>query len=236
MKHLDIEKVNAKPILHFDPHQNRLIHPAAAVRIGFYQARMKRLLDIILVIAFAPLTVPLVLFLALIVRLDGGSAFFGHERIGREGRTFKCWKLRTMLPDSQAILARHLVTNAEAAGEWTRNFKLKADPRITRLGRFLRSSSLDELPQLWNVLLGQMAIVGPRPVTHAELLRYGNHSQAFLSVRPGITGNWQVNGRNDVSYCYRVKLDMDYIASVSLARDFGLIIRTLDAVLKRTGV
>jgi lipopolysaccharide/colanic/teichoic acid biosynthesis glycosyltransferase len=141
-----------------------------------------------------------------------------------------------MVVDAETHLADHLDANPEAAREWHRDFKLRDDPRVTRLGRFLRKSSLDELPQLWNVLLGEMSFVGPRPIVTEELGYYGNAASRCFSVRPGVTGLWQVSGRNEVSYAERVQMDLDYVSSISLWRDLSILVRTFGAVLKRTGV
>ena len=171
----------------------------------------------------------------MIVALDGANPFFGHRRVGRDGRVFRCWKLRSMVPDAEARLARHLAENPAAAREWAAARKLSQDPRVTRVGRVLRRTSLDELPQVWNVLLGEMSLVGPRPVTTEELMRYGPARWAYLGVRPGITGLWQVRGRNRLSYAERVRLDAEYARDASLALDLGLLLRTVPAVLRLTG-
>jgi len=195
----------------------------------------KRVLDLGFVLALLPLALPLMAILALTIRRDGGPAFFGHARIGRHGRTFRCWKLRTMVPDAEAALAAHLAADRDAAAEWARDYKLTDDPRVTRLGRFLRRTSLDELPQLLNVARGDMSVVGPRPVTVAELSKYDGFSWVYLAVKPGLTGLWQVSGRNDVDYAARVALDVDYHASRSFVGDVAIIARTGRAVLARTG-
>jgi lipopolysaccharide/colanic/teichoic acid biosynthesis glycosyltransferase len=153
-----------------------------------YTSHAKRAFDLSIVALLALVTLPLVLLLALAVSRDGGSAFFGHERVGRDGRRFRCWKLRTMVPDAQEVLARHLAADPAAAAEWARDQKLSADPRVTPVGRLLRATSLDELPQLWNVAVGDMSLVGPRPVTPEELERYRGHGEEVLSVRPGRHG------------------------------------------------
>ena len=166
---------------------------------------------------------------------DGGRPFFGHRRIGRDGRTFKCWKVRSMVPDAEARLREYLAENEEARAEWATSFKLTHDPRITRLGNFLRKSSLDELPQLWNILKGEMSIVGPRPVTKDELKFYGERVSYYIRMSPGLTGPWQVSGRNDLAYHERVALDVDYARNCNVATDIKVIFATAMAVLKRTG-
>ena len=165
----------------------------------------------------------------------GGAPFFGHSRVGRGGREFRCWKIRTMVPDAQGCLAQHLAENAEAAEEWEITQKLEHDPRTTRLGRFLRMSSLDELPQPFNVLCGEMSFVGPRPVVPEELGRYGLSAGLYKRLRPGITGLWQVSGRNDVAYDQRVALDVKYAKELNWRGDILIIFKTLSMVAGLTG-
>ncbi|QQA42709.1 sugar transferase [Pelagovum pacificum] len=204
--------------------------PAGSV----YRRVGKRCLDLVLVALSAPLSVPLILLLAAIVRLDGGPGFYRHRRVGRNGREFACCKIRTMVPNADAVLRRHLEDPA-LAEEWARSRKLRVDPRITRIGYWLRRSSLDELPQLFNVLRGDMSLVGPRPVVHEELARYGAARGAYLSVVPGLTGLWQVSGRNDLSYRDRIALDRLYAERLSFALDLRLIFRTVHAVVSGSG-
>jgi lipopolysaccharide/colanic/teichoic acid biosynthesis glycosyltransferase len=167
---------------------------------------------------------------------DGGAVFFEHPRVGRYGRMFGCLKFRTMVADSAGALQRHLMANPAAAQEWRETQKLTDDPRITRIGRFLRATSLDELPQLINVLRGEMSLVGPRPVTKEELEeRYARDRRYYLLVRPGLTGLWQVSGRNRVSYARRIELDREYVREWSFIRDIKILFRTIDVVLKRDG-
>lgn len=204
--------------------------------VSFYRRRGKRILDLIIVLAFVPAWVSLILLLSLLARLDGGPAFFGHVRVGRGGEKFRCWKLRTMVPDAEQRLATYLAENPAAAAEWAENQKLARDPRVTVIGRVLRKSSLDEVPQLFNVLLGQMSLVGPRPVTQVELSRYGHVKLAYMSVRPGVTGLWQVRGRNEkLSYAERVELDAEYANDCSAALDISVFLKTVPAVLKMSG-
>ncbi|NPD14322.1 sugar transferase [Xinfangfangia sp. D13-10-4-6] len=195
----------------------------------------KRLFDLICVALALPLLLPLIAILAVLVMRDGGAPFFGHVRIGRNGREFRCWKLRSMIPSAEAVLRLHLRDNPGARREWELNFKLENDPRITRFGRFLRKSSLDELPQIWNILKGEMSLVGPRPVTRKELPLYGEAMGNYKAMLPGLTGLWQVSGRNDLSYAERVALDLKYQASCSLFADIRIIFLTIGAVLSRTG-
>ena len=166
---------------------------------------------------------------------DGGPAFYGQSRIGRHGRTFRCWKFRSMVTDSDAVLARVLEQSPEAQREWARDHKLRVDPRITWVGRIVRSSSLDELPQLWNVVCGEMSLVGPRPIVLQEVRRYGSRFQDYCNCRPGITGLWQVSGRNNLSYRRRVAIDTLYSRSQCLKLDVVILARTIPAVLLRRG-
>ena len=160
---------------------------------------------------------------------------FHHERIGRYGKTFKVVKFRTMAVNSEELLQRYLANSEAARREWAADHKLRKDPRVSKLGAFLRTSSLDELPQLVNVLAGDMSIVGPRPIVAAEVERYGGLFEAYCSVRPGITGIWQVSGRNDVSYARRVEMDALYARKKSVLLDIRIIAATIPAVLLRKG-
>lgn len=195
----------------------------------------KRVLDACAAAVLLILAAPLFAIVALLVSLDGGPVFFGHRRIGRAGAVFRCWKFRTMILDAEPCLEEYLGHHREACDEWERERKLAFDPRITPVGRFLRRSSLDELPQLLNVLVGEMSLVGPRPVTEAELPHYGWAVPLYLSVRPGITGLWQVSGRNDVGYDSRVALDAHYVETRSLALDLSILARTARVVLDMKG-
>lgn len=196
----------------------------------------KRALDCLIAGALLLALLPFLLIVAGLIAAEGhGPILFGHSRIGRGGKPFACLKFRTMFIDAEARLQRLLAADAARAAEWALHRKLDVDPRITRIGRFLRATSLDELPQVINVLRGEMSIVGPRPVTAEELLRYGTSARAYKSVRPGITGPWQVNGRNQIGYADRVRLDARYAREWSLATDFMLVLRTPSAVLSRRG-
>ncbi|MCA3370372.1 MAG: sugar transferase [Roseomonas sp.] len=196
----------------------------------------KRALDIIGAGVGLVLLAPFFLIVALLVRADGGPAFFAHQRVGRGGKLFGCLKFRSMVIDSQARLEALLASDPAARAEWEATRKLKNDPRITRIGRFLRSTSLDELPQLINVLRGEMSLVGPRPVQEAEIDRYYGASAAhYMAVRPGITGLWQVSGRSETSYESRVALDVSYVSRPSLLADISILLRTPVAVLSRRG-
>ena len=222
-----------------------MFHPAEAKKLehyeensdGFtpYKVAGKRLFDLTLALALMPVLVPLISVLWLLTKRDGGSGFFGHRRVGRNGKVFRCWKLRTMVVDAEQKLREHLKENPAAAAEWARDHKLDDDPRITRLGRFLRKTSLDELPQIWNVIRGEMSFVGPRPIVRVELHKYGNHRPVYLSMTPGITGLWQVSGRNDVTYDERVNFDVEYAKDISLLTDLRLIAKTGLSVVGATG-
>ena len=179
---------------------------------------------------------PLLLAIAFLIwRRDGAPILYGHYRVGRGGKLFRCFKYRTMLRDSDSVLADLLRDDPKSLVEWETNQKLPNDPRITPVGRYLRSSSLDELPQLLNVVRGEMLLVGPRPVTVAELTRYGKVRWHYLSVRPGITGLWQVSGRNNTTYEERVALDASYVENRSLLNDVSILLRTILVVIRKEG-
>lgn len=182
------------------------------------------------------LGLPLMLWVAWrIVRHDGWPVVYAGYRVGRQGRLFRCYKFRTMMVDADAALQRVLESDPQAREQWEREQKLDDDPRITPVGHFLRRSSLDELPQLFNVLRGDMALVGPRPITVPELERYGAARWHYLNALPGMTGLWQVSGRNDVSYPQRVLLDRRYVEQRTLASDLAILWRTVHVVLARSG-
>jgi Undecaprenyl-phosphate galactose phosphotransferase WbaP len=190
------------------------------------------LVSIVLVVFFAPL----LLLVAAIVALDGGPILFGHRRVGHNGRTFPCLKFRTMVPDAQSVLQRVLDSDPALQAEWASTFKLKKDPRITPVGRFLRKTSLDELPQLFNVIAGTMSLVGPRPVVASELEEfYGEDALYYRLVLPGITGLWQISGRSDTGYNRRVHLDAWYVRNWSLWSDILILLGTLPSVLRSRG-
>ncbi|WP_420426269.1 sugar transferase [Algiphilus sp.] len=192
-------------------------------------------MDIVGACGIALVFSPVILTTLAVMAFQKGSIFFGHKRIGRGGKPFYCYKFRTMVPDAEAVLQQLLDSDAEARAEWERAFKLRNDPRITRMGRFLRRTSLDELPQLWNVVRGDMSLVGPRPVVREELIRYGRGARFYLANRPGLTGLWQVSGRNDVDYGRRVAMDRAYAENAGILFDLGIMIRTVMVVLKVKG-
>lgn len=196
---------------------------------------IKRLIDIIGSLALLVLFSPLFLVVALMVSLDGGPVFYRHKRIGRDGKPFGCLKFRTMILGAEACLNEYLSYHPEQRREWEQDQKLAFDPRVTAIGNVLRRLSLDELPQLVNVLVGEMSLVGPRPVTEGELKHYGAAASVYLAVRPGLTGPWQVSGRNDVSYATRVAMDEAYVRNFSLWNDIVILLRTPGVVLSKKG-
>ncbi|MBV9064616.1 MAG: sugar transferase [Methylobacteriaceae bacterium] len=197
---------------------------------------LSRVLDIALAIGALIFLSPVMMIVAAAIKIeDGGPIFFGHNRIGYQGRSFRCWKFRSMVIDSEARLGELLATDPKARSEWEADQKLRRDPRITKLGRLIRVTSIDELPQLFNVLAGEMSLVGPRPIVVAEIERYGRWFRNYCAVRPGVTGIWQISGRNDVSYRKRVAMDVLYSRSRSLSLYMALILATIPAVLRRQG-
>ena len=196
---------------------------------------VKSVFDQVAALILLVLISPLLLIIAVLVSLDGGAFIFGHRRVGRYGREFSCLKFRTMQVDGDRVLARTLADDPAAAAEWAANHKLRNDPRITRVGRFLRVTSLDELPQLLNVLRGEMSLVGPRPIVRAEIARYGRDISYYMRVKPGLTGLWQVNGRSDTSYRQRIDYDVDYVKNWSFWRDFFILLKTVEVILMRKG-
>jgi len=200
-----------------------------------YHSKMKRFSDILIAAILLFVTAPLMGIAAFLIKLDGGPVFFGHSRVGYQHRTFRCWKFRTMVVDADAVLANLLKTDSAARETWSRDFKLTNDPRVTWVGRIMRVTSIDELPQLWNVLKGDMSIVGPRPVTIRELAMYDANVDDYLSCRPGITGLWQVSGRSKLSYDDRVSLDTHYVRSWTFFLDIKIVFKTVGVVLGRQG-
>lgn len=199
-------------------------------------AQLVRALDIVVASAALVFFAPLMLLIAVTILIAGGGpVLFAQSRIGREGKMFTCFKFRTMHNNAEAILRALLEESAEARSEWARDHKLRADPRIVGIGGFLRRTSLDELPQLFNVLRGEMSIVGPRPIVASESGRYGRYLSAYCAVRPGITGLWQVSGRNDTTYRRRVACDVVYARSKSAGNDIAIIARTVPVVLFARG-
>lgn len=198
--------------------------------------RYKRLIDIALGLAGLLLTLPLMLVIAILVRLDSpGPVLYRSKRVGRSGVTFRMWKFRTMVNGADEVLLQHLADNPTARAEWDLNQKLKNDPRITRIGRYLRKLSLDELPQFWNIIIGDMSLVGPRPIIQDEVYHYGDRLHWYTSIRPGLTGLWQVSGRNNLTSAVRVDLDEYYVRHWSVWLDLYILLRTGWVVLRGEG-
>ena len=196
---------------------------------------LKRIFDLVGSIAIIITISPLLLYIYNKVKKDGGPAIYGHERIGKGGKSFKCLKFRSMVTNSKEVLEDLLSKDIQAKQEWEATFKLKNDPRITKIGHFLRRTSLDELPQLFNVLKGEMSLVGPRPIITAELERYNDEVAYYLLSKPGMTGLWQVSGRSDVDYETRVYLDTWYVKNWSMWNDIAILFKTIGVVLKKDG-
>ena len=197
---------------------------------------LKRLIDIIAIVLCLPLLLPVFIILTLLVKLTSrGPAFYAHKRVGKNGKEIKCWKFRSMCINSQEILEKILATDPVRRAEWEKDRKFQDDPRVTKFGKFLRRTSLDELPQLFNILAGDMSLVGPRPVTEPELIKYGKYKDYVLSVVPGLTGMWQVSGRSDTGYEERISYDTYYIQNWSIWLDIWILIKTVYVVLKGRG-
>jgi exopolysaccharide production protein ExoY len=198
-----------------------------------YGRFLKRGLDALAVVLAAPVVLPVILLFALFIARDGGPAFYWQDRVGRGGRVFRIWKLRSMVIDAEKRLVEHLADNPAARAEWAETQKLKSDPRITPVGRLIRKTSLDELPQLWNVLKGDMSLVGPRPMMPAQAKLYPGH--AYYGLRPGLTGFWQVSCRNESTFAGRAVYDTDYARRLSLLTDILVLLATVRVVLRGTG-
>ena len=197
---------------------------------------MKRIFDIVATLCGGILILPILAIVAVLIYLDSpGPIVFGHKRIGQGGKEFPCYKFRSMVPNAQEALEVYLKENPAARKEWERDFKLKDDPRVTRIGKILRKTSLDELPQLWNVLVGDMSLVGPRPIVRDEIVKYGDYINDFYLVPPGITGVWQVSGRSDTTYEERVLMDSWYVHNWSVWIDIVYLLKTVLAVVKSKG-
>jgi Undecaprenyl-phosphate galactose phosphotransferase WbaP len=219
---------------HFFSHEVALLRMRNNLRR--WPARMtKRIFDTCMAAVLLVLLSPLMICIGLMVRRDGGPAIFAHPRVGKNGKEFNCLKFRTMVVDAEHRLESMLQEYPELQSQWNSDRKLRHDPRVSRFGRILRKTSLDELPQLLNVLRGEMSLVGPRPVVRAELSRYRDDLGYYLMVRPGMTGLWQVSGRNDLDYDARVYLDSWYVKNWSLWQDQIILFKTVDVVLRRVG-
>ena len=194
---------------------------------------IKRLIDIFLILLFSPILIPVFIILMFLTKVTSrGPIFYGHKRVGKNGKEFKCWKFRSMCIDADKKLEEILANNPLMREEWEKERKFINDPRITKFGKFLRKTSLDELPQLINILIGQMSFVGPRPVTEPELVKYGEYRDYVLSVTPGLSGMWQTSGRSDTEYEERIALDLYYIQNWSIWLDIWILIKTVYVVLK----
>jgi lipopolysaccharide/colanic/teichoic acid biosynthesis glycosyltransferase len=205
----------------------------APTRTGLYRSYFKRAFDILAVLLAAPFVLPVVLVMGLLVRRDGGSAFYCQDRVGRGGAVFRIWKLRSMVVDADQKLEAYLATDPVARAEWDEHQKLKSDPRITAVGRLIRKTSLDELPQLFNVLRGDMSLVGPRPMMPDQARLYPG--RAYYRLRPGLTGFWQISDRNETSFAGRAAYDTQYARRLSLPTDVKVIFATIMVVLRGTG-
>lgn len=221
----------------FEPRQWEQPTPAAnpPVQPALPYAGVKRILDVGGAVVLAIVFFPLIVAIIVLMGVEDSSIIYRHRRVGRDGRSFECLKFRTMVPNADQALRELLERDPVIKAEWLRDHKLRCDPRVTRLGRFLRRTSLDELPQLWNVIRGEMSLVGPRPVVREELLRYGRNVRSYLSAKPGITGLWQVKGRNDTDYRRRVVLDTYYVRNQNLLLDLYILLKTTRVVLGGSG-
>ena len=196
----------------------------------------KRAIDLTLTMSGGLCLLPFLLVIAVLVAVDNrGRVIFAHRRIGKNGREFKCYKFQTMIPNAQEALEKYLSTNPKAKKEWEENFKLMNDPRVTKLGSFLRKTSLDELPQLWNVIKGEMSLVGPRPIVAKEIKYYGDNFKEYAMCKPGITGIWQVSGRSDTTYEERVAMDTWYAYNRTNMLDLKYLFKTIKIVLLGKG-
>lgn len=202
---------------------------------SFYRSYGKRCFDVAFALLSFPIVIPILAILYVWVRKDGGSFLFAHSRVGQNGKPYDCLKIRTMVIDAEARLQHILESDTAAAAEWRDQFKLRDDPRVTRLGRVLRETSFDELPQIFNILKGEMSVVGPRPITREELERYGEAAAAYSQVRPGLTGPWQVSGRRTNDFDSRAAIDCEYVDNMSFSGDLSIVLRTIPEVLSRNG-
>jgi Undecaprenyl-phosphate galactose phosphotransferase WbaP len=220
----------------FDLSSNTLIAPRIQDRNSVAKNRVSRVLDISLIFLAAPYIILAFLVITILVKLDSpGPVFYRQRRIGRFGRKFHVYKFRTMFRNADEVLQNYLDHSPELKAEWLATYKLKQDPRVTRLGSMLRTSSLDELPQIWNIIIGDMSLVGPRPIVDAEAEKYGKCFELYIQVRPGLTGLWQVSGRNNTTYDRRVELDEYYIRNRSLKLDLQILWKTVLVVLSQDG-
>ena len=219
-----------------DLSSNTLIPPRILDRNLIPKSRVARIMDLSLILFAAPYIILTFVIIMILIKLDSrGPVFYRQARIGRFGRKFHVYKFRTMVQNADQILQTYLENSPELKAEWLATHKLKQDPRVTRIGSILRKLSLDELPQLWNIVIGDMSLVGPRPIVDAEVEKYGKCFDLYIKVRPGLTGLWQVSGRNDTTYERRVELDEFYVLNRSLRLDLQILWKTVFVVLKKDG-
>lgn len=219
-----------------DLSSNTLIAPRILDRNLIPKSRVARIMDLSLILLAAPYIILTFVIITILIKLDSrGPVFYRQARIGRFGRKFHVYKFRTMVQNADQILQTYLENSPELKAEWLATHKLKQDPRVTRIGSILRKLSLDELPQLWNIVIGDMSLVGPRPIVDAEVEKYGKCFDLYIKVRPGLTGLWQVSGRNDTTYERRVELDEFYVLNRSLRLDLQILWKTVFVVLKKDG-
>ena len=219
-----------------DLSSNTLITATILDRDLVSKNNIARVLDITLILLAAPYIILAFLVLAILIKLDSpGPVFYRQTRIGQFGRKFGVYKFRTMVQNADRVLQEYLDKSPSLKAEWLATHKLKQDPRVTRLGVLLRKASLDELPQLWNIIIGDMSLVGPRPIVDAEVEKYGKCFQLYVQVRPGLTGLWQVSGRNNTTYERRVELDEYYVRNRSLKLDLKILLKTALVVIKKDG-
>lgn len=214
----------------------QVIQPKALSNYGAPDSPLSRIFDITLILLAFPYILVAVLVISILIVLDSrGGVIYSQIRIGKGGRRFKAYKFRTMVLNADQILLKYLDNSPELKAEWLASHKLKQDPRVTRVGVILRKLSLDELPQFWNILIGDMSLIGPRPIVEAEIEKYGKCFELYKQVRPGLTGLWQVSGRSDTSYERRVELDEFYILNRSFKLDLQIILKTVSVVLSKKG-
>jgi len=214
----------------------RSFAPGIAGRYVVRKSPLSRVLDVFLVLLACPSFILLIVVLAVLIMLESrGGVFYSQVRIGKGGKKFKAYKFRTMVQNADHILQNYLDKSPELNAEWLANHKLKRDPRVTRVGAFLRKFSLDELPQLWNIFIGEMSLIGPRPIVDEEIEKYGECFELYKQVCPGLTGLWQVSGRSDTSYERRVELDEYYLLNWSIKLDIQILLKTVLVVLRKNG-
>ena len=224
-----------QPVFQGNPTSSNTSNAAGSGRANrrTYRDFVKPALDVVLVILSAPITVPVIALLALLIALDGHNPFYSQMRVGKNGNPFRIWKLRTMVPNADRVLEEYLATDPKARAEWISKQKLQNDPRITKVGWYLRKCSLDELPQFLNVLNGTMSIIGPRPMMLSQENQYVGES--YYDLRPGVTGPWQVSERNETDFCERATFDDEYGRTVSFRTDLRILFQTVGVVIKGTG-